>query len=98
MLSLKLRKTVVLLLVGAVFLLANLIVITGWLHQAGVIGWAQGFCEEFLTGTAITILVALLILIVGPGHSRNTGGSNCPVCDRSQSGGRYCKHCGSTRA
>lgn len=98
MLSLKLRKTVVLLLVAAVFLVANLIVITAWLHQVGVIGWAQGFREEFLTGTAITILVALLILIAGPGHNRDTGGSNCPVCDRSQRGGRYCKHCGSARA
>jgi hypothetical protein len=98
MLSLKLRKTVVLVLVATVFLLGNLIVITGWLQQAGVIGWAQDFREEFLTGTAITILVALLILIVGPGKSRDAGGSNCPVCDRSQRGGRYCKHCGSARA
>lgn len=97
MLSLRLRKTIVLALVGGVIFLANLVLITAWLVQSGVISWAQTFREEFLTGTAITILAALMILLVSPGRSEATG-SNCPVCDRSQRGGRYCKHCGSSRA
>ena len=97
MMSLGMRKSLVLTLVGLVFVLANLVAITAWLYHAGVIGWAERFRQEFLTGTALTILAALLVLLVGPGRV-SASGSSCPVCDLAQRGGRYCKHCGSTRA
>jgi hypothetical protein len=63
-LSLSTRKLIVLSVVGVVFLPANLLVVTSWLAEHGVLEWAARFRAEFLTGTAITIVVALLILLV----------------------------------
>jgi len=37
-----------------------------WLPEKGVVDWAKNIRNEYLTGTAITIIVALLILLVGP--------------------------------
>ncbi len=51
--------------------------------------------KEFLTGTAITIIIALLFLLAKP---RGEGGSlfrHCPVCDHRLLRGKYCSECGS---
>ena len=45
-----------------VLLMANLLVIAAWLSEAGFVEIADKIRSEFLTGTAITILAALLIL------------------------------------
>jgi len=95
MLSLRLRKFVLLLLIALVLLMGNLIAITAWLYQAGAIDLAQHVRKEYLTGTAITILVALLILIVSPRASTAATSRSCPVCDKPYRGGSYCRHCGS---
>ncbi len=56
-----------------------------WLSNSGVSEFAQTVKNNYLTGTAVTIIVALLILLVGP---KKTSGSKimsfvrrCPVCD-----------------
>jgi len=54
--TLGIRKTIVLVLVAAVFLLANMWLVMNWLQDKGVIDMAKYVRTEFLTGTAITII------------------------------------------
>ena len=99
MLSLGFRKLLVLSLVGGVFLLGNIWLVVNWLDDKGVIDGAERVRREYLTGTAITIIVVLLILLVKPG--RTVAGRvgllrRCPVCDRRLlDHGKYCSECGS---
>ena len=90
------RKLVVLILVGAIFVLANVWLVVNWLDERGVIDWAENVRTEYLTGTAITIIVALLILLVG---SRGEHGGllrRCSVCEHVLLGrAKYCGECGS---
>lgn len=94
--ALGIRKLIVLGLVCGIFLMANAIMVANWLADKGVIDFAKHIRTEFLTGTAITIIVVLLILLVG---ARGTGSGllrRCPVCDHVLMGrGRYCGECGS---
>ncbi len=97
--TLGIRKTIVLVLVAAIFLLANMWLVMNWLEEKGVINMAKYVRTEYLTGTAITIIVALLILLVKP--AREAAGRaglirRCPVCDHRLLGrGSYCGDCGS---
>ena len=99
MLSLGIRKLLVLSLVGGIFLLGNIWLVVNWLDEKGVIDGARYVRKEYLTGTAITIIVALLVLLVKPG--RDAAGRfgilrRCPVCDHRLLGrGQYCSECGS---
>jgi len=90
------RKLVIIGLVGLIVLAANIMVVAAWLNNMGVVELAGQIRHEFLTGTAITILVALLILLVGPprGDRRGLIG-RCSVCGHRSLGGRYCSDCGS---
>ena len=93
--SLRLRKTVVIVLIGCVFLMANVAAIASWLVEKGVPEKAGWIRREFLTGTAITVIVALLVLLVAPGRASGWA-RRCPVCDRRLlTGGNYCSACGS---
>ena len=94
--TLGIRKLIVLVLAVALFLVANLIFVTNWLAEKGVIDWAKYVHKEYLTGTAITIIVVLLVLLVAPrGESRRLL-RRCQVCDHAILGkGRYCAQCGS---
>ena len=94
--TLGIRKLIVLVLAAALFLVANLIFVANWLAEKGVIDWAKGIRKEYLTGTAITIIVVLLILLVSPGRGSFRLSRRCPVCDHGLLGGaRYCGDCGS---
>ncbi len=97
--TLGIRKFVVVSLVGAVVLFANFLLVARWLQEKGVIDLAQHVRREFLTGTAITIIVVLLILLVRPGYSAArswAAGRRCRVCDRPVGGtSNYCAECGS---
>ncbi len=98
--TLGLRKIILLGLIGCIFLMANVVVVANWLADSGVSQFAQTIKNNYLTGTAVTIIVALLILLVGP---KKTSGSTimsfvrrCPVCDhRLISSHNYCGDCGS---
>ncbi len=68
--TLGIRKLIVVGLAGAVFLIANFLLVASWLQERGVIDWAQGVRQEYLTGTAITIIMVLLILLVRPSVDR----------------------------
>ena len=99
MFSLGIRKLVVFSLVGGIFLLGNIWLVVNWLDEKGVVDGARYIRREFLTGTAITITVILLILLMKPG--REAAGKfglmrRCPVCDRRAMGNKsYCSDCGS---
>ena len=98
MFRLGVRKVIVVSLVGGIFLLANVMFVAHWLNETGVIDWAGRVRQGFLTGTAITVIVALLILLVKPRADGSSVGlfRRCPVCDRRILGrGSYCSDCGS---
>ena len=61
--TLGLRKLVVIGVIAFVFLLANFLTLTHWLSRTSIIDWAQGMRREYLTGTAITVILALLFLL-----------------------------------
>ena len=79
--TLSTRKLIVLASVVAVFLLANVWLVVNWLAERGAIDFAKHIRGEYLTGTAITIIVVLLILLVSPGRERAVARRRCPVCD-----------------
>ncbi len=94
--SLTIRKAVVLGLLGTILLLGNILFVANWLSEKGVVDWAHHIRAEYLTGTAVTIILVLLILLVS---SRGGAGSlirRCPVCDHVLAGrSGYCSECGS---
>ena len=96
--TLGIRKIVVLSLIGLIFLAGNLLVVANWLAEKGVEQKAHWLREEFLTGTAIAVIIALLILLVNPKNSSRMVSllRRCPVCDHRLIGkGSYCSDCGS---
>jgi len=95
--TLGIRKLFVIAIIGGVFLTANIMIAAAWLQEHGVIDTARDIRQEFLTGTAITVIIALLILLVGPkARGMAIGRHRCPVCDHCVPGSaKYCGECGS---
>ena len=94
--SLGIRKIFIIGLIGAIFIAGNVVLIANWLSEKGVPEKANWIRENFLTGTAITVVIALLILLVSPSRSRIGIGRSCPVCDKRLLGNpNYCAECGS---
>ena len=93
--TLRVRKAFILGLVAMVFLLANIWLVVSWLDHLGVLDLAQFLRKEYLTGTAITVILVLLLLLAQP-RGRSWSVRQCPVCDHRISGqARYCGDCGS---
>jgi len=96
--SLGIRKSIVVLLIGAIFLLGNILIVANWIAETGVAEKANWVKENFLTGTAITIILVLLILLVSPRNSSSKVFGlvrRCPVCDHRLIGRvNYCGDCG----
>ena len=92
------RKLLVISAILAVIALANTWTIAGWLNESGVIGLASWLRTEYFTGTALTVVIVLLVLIP-PRDSpwpRTRVTPRCRVCDACLEGrGRYCPACGS---
>ena len=97
--TLGIRKLIVLGLIGIIFLLGNVMLAAYWLQEMGLIEWAGSVRREFLTGTALTVILALLILLVRPKATSGASSAwitRCPVCDRRLLGKvNYCGECGS---
>ena len=92
------RKIIVLGLIGIIFLTANILVVANWISDTGIAEKAGWIRKEFLTGTAIAIILTLLVLLVGPKASGRVIGfiQRCPVCDKRLIGSpNYCSDCGS---
>ena len=93
--TLTMRKLIVAGSVLTVLLLANAVVIADGLARLGLVGLAQGLRQEYITGTAITIIVVMLVLLVGPARSLALPVRRCPVCNHElRREGRYCPECG----
>ncbi|MFC1794623.1 hypothetical protein ACFL3Q_13660 [Planctomycetota bacterium] len=97
--TLTVRKTIVLGVIGVIFLTANILVVANWISDTGVAEKAGWIRQEFLTGTAMAVIFVLLILLVS---SKNAAGKaigfarRCPVCDKRLIGSaNYCSECGS---
>ena len=98
MVSLTSRKLILMSLIAGVFLAGNILFIAQWLADKGVPETAHWIRQEFLTGTAIAVIIALLILLVSPREKRKVSiwAKTCPVCDAKLStSGSYCSACGS---
>lgn len=94
--TLGIRKLIVVTAVASVFLVGNLWLVVGWLQHHGVIDGARYVRAEYLTGTAITIVVVLLVLLARPSSERPAWFRRCSVCDHVLvTRGRYCADCGS---
>ncbi len=91
------RKLIVIALVIGILFVAGLPVITECLCRIGVIPLAKAIRAEYLTGTALTVIVALLILLPSRWRVRVLPrGYVCSVCEASvRPGARYCPACGS---
>ena len=92
------RKIMLLGLIGIIFLLANILVVANWISDTGIAERADWLRKEFLTGTAVTVILVLLILLVNPKTSSRMVGftRRCPVCDkRLVRNVNYCGDCGS---
>jgi hypothetical protein len=97
--TLTIRKIVVLGLIGLVLLIGNILFVANWLTDKGVVDWAKNIRAEYLTGTAITIIAVLLILLVSPKATTRGLVRRCPVCDHVLlTRGSYCSECGSKAA
>jgi len=96
--SLRRRMLAIMSAIAVVLLLANAQAIVCWVEAAGAIDWAQYVRAEYLTGTAIVVILAMVFLMGGsdrpqysPWRSRR-----CRVCDQPiVIPGRYCGACGS---
>lgn len=97
--SLTIRKIIVLGLIGMIFLMANILVVANWIAETGIAEKAGWLRREFLTGTAIAVILTLLVLLVNPGNASGRAISftrRCPVCDKRLVGNvNYCSECGS---
>ena len=97
--TIRMRRLIVVVPVASILLLANFLVLGEWLDRTGVIGWARSINAEYITGTAIAVIAALLILIPStPERERRryAPSPRCPVCDEGlRPRGRYCPACGS---
>ena len=95
MMSIGSRKLLVAGAIAAIFAVANAGTIVGWLQDLGVIPLAQHIRSEFTTGTAVAVIVALLILLPGQAVWAICV-RRCPVCDSLLlRQGNYCAECGS---
>ena len=88
------RKWLVGSVVTAILVLAGVYSIVSWLDGLGLVRWAEAVRDEYLPGSTLTIVVALLVLVGAP-----TGCfaiRRCRVCQRvALRPGRYCSACGS---
>jgi hypothetical protein len=97
--SLTIRKIIVLGLIGTIFLMANILVVASWIAETGIAEKAGWLRKEFLTGTAIAVILTLLVLLVSPKSAAGKAiglTRRCPVCDKRLVGNpNYCGECGS---
>jgi hypothetical protein len=78
--------------------MGNILIVANWIAETGIAEKAGWLRKEFLTGTAIAVIVTLLILLVNPKNSSRAVGflRRCPVCDKRLIGNpSYCGECGS---
>ena len=93
------KKLILIGTIATLLLLANLWELVAWLDRVGLIGWAERLEMKYLTGTAITVIVVLLILLPSHPSTEHRGSGpaqRCRVCRRpAHRAAKYCAGCGS---
>lgn len=91
------RKLIVITIMATILIMAGLPAITAALDRVGLVPLARSICAEYLTGTALAIILALLILLPSRRRIRVMLRPHmCVVCgEHIRPGGRYCPACGS---
>lgn len=95
--SFRLRKCVIVSAITVTLLIANTSAIACWLEAIGAVAYARGIRQEYLTGTAIVVILAMVFLNFG-GMSRpwRCFHRRCSVCrELAAKPSRYCPQCGS---
>lgn len=93
--TLAVRKRLVASTVLLFVCLANAGAFVDWLGAIGVLAWARRVCDQYLTGTSVAVIVALLILLPS-GTIIAICAQRCRVCDALLlRRGKYCSECGS---
>ena len=88
------RKYVIIGSAAAILLLAGAFTLVSWLDTLGLIGFAQALRDEYVTGTALTIIVVLLALVGNP--VGRLAARRCSVCEHLlRPSAKYCPTCGS---
>ena len=89
------RKFILLLVIVMVLIASNAWDVAAWLDRSGVVGLAGWIRREYLTGTAITVVLAMLFLLAGPAGMARPFVRRCGVCGRLLlASGKYCGKCG----
>lgn len=91
------RKLIVITIVISVVIVAGMPAITDALYRTGLIPLARSIRAEYLTGTALAIILALLILLPSQWRVWVMARTHaCPVCGENvRPHARYCPACGS---
>lgn len=93
--TLAVRKRLVLGGVSLLIGLANLGMFVNWLETLGVLAWARCVCDQYITGTSVTVIAARLILLPS-GTVIAVCAQRCRVCDALLLRcGKYYSECGS---
>ena len=93
--SIAARKRCTVGVLGLLICLANVNVFVNWLVEIGLISWARTVCDQYLTGTAVTVIVCLLVLLPS-GTVIAVCIQRCRVCEALLlRRGKYCSECGS---
>ena len=93
--TLAVRKRLVMICVVLLICLANAGVVVNWLAEIGLISWARHVCDRYLTGTAVTV-IAVVLIIVPTSTLVGTYVQRCRICDALLlRRGKYCSECGS---
>jgi len=95
--TLRSRKWFVVCVIVLTIALANATPLASWCDRMGIISFADMVSRRFITKTAVSVILALLVLLVDHSPERLNDLSNrCRVCDHQVlASGRYCPHCGS---
>jgi hypothetical protein len=90
------RKLIILLIIIVVLVVANALAIAAWLDHSGIIDFARHIRSEYLTGTSIAVIAALLFLLTEPIGMAAGWIKRCRVCQHLLlRRGKYCGRCGS---
>lgn len=99
--SLRSKKIILLVILLVVVLSANAREVVDWLDHLGVIAWAQHVRSEYVTGTSIAVILAMVFLLGGTQMIARCVRilRRCSVCDHTFfRPAKYCGACGSRMA
>ena len=93
--TIAMRKRIVACILILLACLANIGQFVNWLQAIGVLAWAQHVCAHYATGTAITV-IAVLFIVVPSKECVAKCPPQCRVCGAILTRrGKYCADCGS---